>query len=56
MKEAMRERERTRASEEKKERLGLEMKRTGLACFYTDVNRIGSWKPVWFTSKLHVSR
>jgi hypothetical protein len=27
--EAMRERERTRASEEKKERLGLEMKRTG---------------------------
>ena len=38
-----RRRERTRESEEKKEKLGFGMIQTGLPCFYIGVNRIGSF-------------
>jgi hypothetical protein len=49
MKEAMRERERTRESEEKKEKPRFGMKVDRFRHFYKSVNQTGSPEPVWFT-------
>ena len=56
MSDAVRVMMRGRENKKKKEELGLEMKWTGLTCFYTGVNRIGSCEPVWFTPGSCVNR
>jgi hypothetical protein len=51
MREDERRRERTRESEEKKEKPRFGMKMDRSSRFYKNVNQTGSPEPVWFTSR-----